>query len=379
MKIFLDDTRPAPNGWTLMLWPHEVIAALQTEQVTEISLDHDLGDDTIGTGYDVLVWLEGTVARQRFDLPVIHIHTANSAARPRMLAAVAQIEKLAQARPPRHPNKRLQELPEALAALQPGAKHPARWPSWYDHTGSSEQARRWIESIYAAGATQVMLEETHPMDEDNALTAFLQVELPTDNPQAKACIHQTLAQWASASCIDHEATTLTLCLTSEMLPWLAHEEARAWLAASTAQQPRTLGHRDGPLPKQAAQQLIDGLYARRAAYVTVEDLQATGDSTVAWALRVTLPTQDPAAKRRLQAVCWVLNQLLEVSAEQPYEQAKRALHASALSMCTELAHELHCTRDETHALIHLQFLFFSGWGELLQSRFSLATPERTSP
>lgn len=103
MKIFLDDTRPAPNGWTLMRWPHEVIAALQTEQVTEISLDHDLGDDTVGTGYDVLVWLEGTVARQRFELPVIHIHTANSAARPRMLAAVAQIEKLAQTHLPIQP------------------------------------------------------------------------------------------------------------------------------------------------------------------------------------------------------------------------------------------------------------------------------------
>jgi hypothetical protein len=86
-----------------MLWPHEVIAALQNEQVTEISLDHDLGDDTVGTGYDVLVWLEGTVARQRFELPVIHIHTANSAARPRMLAAVAQIEKLTQAHSPIQP------------------------------------------------------------------------------------------------------------------------------------------------------------------------------------------------------------------------------------------------------------------------------------
>ena len=28
---------------------------------TELSLDHDLGDDTI-TGYDVLVWLEEAVA-----------------------------------------------------------------------------------------------------------------------------------------------------------------------------------------------------------------------------------------------------------------------------------------------------------------------------
>lgn len=376
MKIFLDDTRPAPEGWTLMRWPHEVIAALQSEQVTEISLDHDLGDDQTGTGYDVLVWLENIVARHHFVLPVIHIHTANSAARPRMLAAVAQIEKLSRLHPPMRVNPNLKE---ALAALQTGAQHPARWPGWYDHAGSSEPARQWIESLYAAGATLVMMDETHLMDEDNALTAFLQVELPIDNPQAQACIHQTLAQWVSASCIDHDANTLTLCLTSEMLPWLAHEEARAWLAASTAQQPRALGHSDGPLPKQAAQQLIDGLYARRAAYVTVEDLQTTGDSTVAWALRVTLPTQDPAAKRRLQAVCWVLNQLLEVPPERPHAEANEALHQSALRLCTELAHELHYSRDARYVDIDLRYLFFSGWGRLLQPRFSLATPERTSP
>lgn len=127
MKIFLDDERPAPSGWTLMRWPYEVIAALQTHRVTEISLDHDLGDDAMGTGYDVLVWLESTVARHSFALPVIHIHTANSAARPRMLAAVAQIQRLAQAHLPAQANQRRDEVshPEALAALQEDTEQPA--------------------------------------------------------------------------------------------------------------------------------------------------------------------------------------------------------------------------------------------------------------
>ncbi len=203
MKIFLDDERPAPSGWTLMRWPHEVIAALQTHRVTEISLDHDLGDDAIGTGYDVLVWLESTVAHHSFALSVIHIHTPNSAARPRMLAAVAQIQRLAQTHLPAQANQRRDETPHpvALAALPEDAEHPARWPSWYDHTGSSEPARQWVESIYAVGASK---------------------------------------------------TTLTLCPTAEMLPWHTHQEVRAWLATSTAQQPCTLGHSGGRLPRQAA-------------------------------------------------------------------------------------------------------------------------------
>ncbi len=45
MKVYLDDERPVPNGWMLVPWPEEAIGLLITGQVTEISLDHDLGDD----------------------------------------------------------------------------------------------------------------------------------------------------------------------------------------------------------------------------------------------------------------------------------------------------------------------------------------------
>jgi len=38
-------------------WPAEAIALLETGQVRELSLDHDLGDDTRGTGYDVVLWV----------------------------------------------------------------------------------------------------------------------------------------------------------------------------------------------------------------------------------------------------------------------------------------------------------------------------------
>ena len=73
--------------------PQEVIRLLKTGRVTEISLDHDLGDQDVGTGYDVLVWLEQEVIVHGFHPPRIRIHTANPAARIRMELAVRSIEK----------------------------------------------------------------------------------------------------------------------------------------------------------------------------------------------------------------------------------------------------------------------------------------------
>lgn len=58
MKVFLDDERPAPVGWVRVCWHDEVIGLLKAGTVTELSLDHDLGDDTRGTGYSVLEWIE---------------------------------------------------------------------------------------------------------------------------------------------------------------------------------------------------------------------------------------------------------------------------------------------------------------------------------
>ena len=55
MKVYLDDERAAPAGWVDVRWPEEVIELLKTGNVTELSLDHDLGDDGHGTGYDVLL------------------------------------------------------------------------------------------------------------------------------------------------------------------------------------------------------------------------------------------------------------------------------------------------------------------------------------
>lgn len=94
MKVFLDDARAAPGGWIHVRWPSDVIILLKSGNVTHLSLDHDLGDDQRGTGYDVLLWIEQEVALHRFTPPVITVHSANPAARQRMLAAVVSIRNL---------------------------------------------------------------------------------------------------------------------------------------------------------------------------------------------------------------------------------------------------------------------------------------------
>lgn len=98
MKVFLDDERAAPEGWTRVRWPEEAIALLEGGHVEALSLDHDLGDD-VRTGYDVLLWLEEAVATRGFVPPSIAIHSANAGARRRMELAIESIHRLAERSP----------------------------------------------------------------------------------------------------------------------------------------------------------------------------------------------------------------------------------------------------------------------------------------
>jgi len=95
MKVYLDDVRPPPDGWTLVRWPEDAIELLQTGNVTHLSLDHDLGDDENGTGYDVVLWLEEAVATRGFRPPVVTVHSSHSSAREKMERGIASIERLA--------------------------------------------------------------------------------------------------------------------------------------------------------------------------------------------------------------------------------------------------------------------------------------------
>lgn len=94
MRVYLDDERQTPEGWVRVYWPDEAISLLEAGGVAEISLDHDLGDDQRGTGYDVVLWIEEAVVTRGFKPPKIYVHSANSSAREKMLAGISTIERL---------------------------------------------------------------------------------------------------------------------------------------------------------------------------------------------------------------------------------------------------------------------------------------------
>ena len=94
MRVFLDDERNTPEGWIRVYWPDEAIELLKTGKVTEISLDHDLGDDDRGTGYDVVLWIEEAVFSNGFIPPVIKVHSANISARKKMELGIEHIYKM---------------------------------------------------------------------------------------------------------------------------------------------------------------------------------------------------------------------------------------------------------------------------------------------
>ena len=95
VKIYLDDKRKTPIGWVGVKTPKQAIDMLKKHDVDEISLDHDLGDDKkIGTGNDVLLWIEKQVfTNDKFKCPKIKIHTANPSARKKMELGLRSIQR----------------------------------------------------------------------------------------------------------------------------------------------------------------------------------------------------------------------------------------------------------------------------------------------
>lgn len=114
MKMYLDDMRTCPNGFVLARTIEDAKELLSTGKVTHASLDHDLGAcdpcmggktveqwlqesghqsmpncGHVGTGYDLLVWMD----ENNHWPEVIAVHTANPAARVRMLQFIEERPK----------------------------------------------------------------------------------------------------------------------------------------------------------------------------------------------------------------------------------------------------------------------------------------------
>lgn len=96
-RLFLDDTPGRlPEGWKLVQSPQQMIRLLAAEHIQAISLDHDLGDDySIGTGYDVIEWIEKKVVTDcTYFPPYIYVHSRNPSAVKKMQAGVNRIYDL---------------------------------------------------------------------------------------------------------------------------------------------------------------------------------------------------------------------------------------------------------------------------------------------
>jgi hypothetical protein len=112
MKLWLDDRRPAPSGWTRAYTVAQAQRYLATGEVEEASLDHDLGAceaclgglstaewlethdydmptcEHLGTGYALCLWMEQTGHWPK-TIPVVHSMNHQGAERMRTIIARA--------------------------------------------------------------------------------------------------------------------------------------------------------------------------------------------------------------------------------------------------------------------------------------------------
>lgn len=94
VKLYLDDARDTPEGWERVYTANECILRLAQGDVDTLSLDHDLGLESAGTGYDVVCWLE-LRAHAGLDVPrIITIHSSNPVGRERMTAGLKRIREI---------------------------------------------------------------------------------------------------------------------------------------------------------------------------------------------------------------------------------------------------------------------------------------------
>lgn len=75
LDVWLDDTRPAPEGWLWCQHVHEVVALLKAGRVRRLELDHDLGMMPDGrlekSGYDLCLWM-AEHGRWPTERPTVH-------------------------------------------------------------------------------------------------------------------------------------------------------------------------------------------------------------------------------------------------------------------------------------------------------------------
>jgi hypothetical protein len=97
VKLYLDDIRDTPEGWVRCFWPEEVINFLVKNpgEVSDISLDHDLGEIDGRTGYDVVLWIQEQVflGLWAHEIPNIVCHSDNGPGRQGIQTGIEAIHR----------------------------------------------------------------------------------------------------------------------------------------------------------------------------------------------------------------------------------------------------------------------------------------------
>lgn len=94
--IWLDDVRKPNHGFILFksVPPLKEYYKKNWRDITKMSLDHDLGENT-PTGYDFLVWIEEMVYTGEFDSfpETVRVHSANPIGKKRMEQTIKSIRR----------------------------------------------------------------------------------------------------------------------------------------------------------------------------------------------------------------------------------------------------------------------------------------------
>lgn len=84
MKIWLDDMRPAPDGWVWVRTVEEAIELMSSGEVVEASLDHDLGDGE-QEGYRLVLWM---AENDTWPTGFVSVHSSNPPGAERMCGVI---------------------------------------------------------------------------------------------------------------------------------------------------------------------------------------------------------------------------------------------------------------------------------------------------
>ena len=91
MKLWIDDERPAPEGWIHARNGEEAREWLESNEViTHVSFDHDLGEGQLD-GHELVSILEERVYLGLMEVPIMTVHSANPVGAGRIFAAIQAI------------------------------------------------------------------------------------------------------------------------------------------------------------------------------------------------------------------------------------------------------------------------------------------------